>query len=56
MKLISYNTVYIGGTVSAGGSTTEAFNNQYNTNSRDFRNNVFLMHAAVGLANIMHIT
>ena len=41
MKLISYNTVYIGGTVSAGGSTTEAFNNQYNTNSRDFRNNVF---------------
>ncbi|MFZ4546625.1 MAG: T9SS type A sorting domain-containing protein [Bacteroidales bacterium] len=40
-RSILFNTVYIGGTVSSGGSITAAFNNQFNTSSRDFRNNVF---------------
>ena len=40
-RSILFNSVYIGGTVTSGGSTTAAFNNQYNTATRDFRNNVF---------------
>ncbi len=40
-RSILFNSIYIGGTVTSGGSTTAAFNNQYNTSTRDFRNNVF---------------
>ncbi|HSO85025.1 MAG TPA: hypothetical protein VLQ91_00635, partial [Draconibacterium sp.] len=39
-RSILFNSVYIGGTVSSGGSTTAALNNQYNTATRDFRNNI----------------
>jgi hypothetical protein len=61
---IYFNSVYIGGTVTSGGSTTAAFNNQYNTSTRDFRNNILHnarsggsgKHYAIVLSGIAGVT
>ena len=51
---VYHNTIYIGGAPTSGGNASYAFNAQQTTNTRDFRNNIFINARSNGAATGKH--